>query len=179
MATAKVWWLYKTWFQFSNPHDHSGGLKSTSGTSCWQHELSNPVRGWGNSHHKMVGILYKTHWEDNKLHITVTWLALGQVLSCVLWWDLHTGSGMSPPAASPTAISSLRCRMPWHWSQLSKMESETAYPWSLVKFLTWNDQTPTHFPSQDQDPGKWSPLKSCFQGQVSSLHIPRCRQSIF
>lgn len=44
---------------------------------------------------------YKTHWEDNKLYITVIWLALGQVLSRVLWWDLHLGSGMSPPASQP------------------------------------------------------------------------------
>lgn len=88
--------------------------------------------------------------------------------------------------AIPPAITSLWCGVPWCWAQLSKIESAAAYPWSLTcYFWPWLSKSPSPLPLQgnflvpDQDPGKWSPFKSCFQEQLSSLHIPRRRQSVF
>lgn len=122
---------------------------------------------------------YKTHWEDNKLlyYCNLAGTGAGPVPCPVvgpalgLW---HVSS--SQPALLPSAAWDAGCPGTGHSWARRKVKLPT--PADSCNFLPWMIESPTPFPLQDQDPEMWSPFKSCFQGQVSSLHIPRRRKSI-
>lgn len=114
----------------------------------------------------------KAHWEDSKLHATVTQLALGQVLPCspevggTCTWALAA----LPQPAIPLAITSLLCGALVFDTAGQDRKCNCLPVIHHVLFPTLS-KSPTPFSSQGkllvpvQDPGKWSPFKSCFQEQ--------------
>lgn len=176
MPIAKVWWICKTWFQFSKPHDRSGvsnplvgqAIGSTSSQTL-PVDKTIPTTKWQ----------YKTQGGQQTTHYcNLAGSGAGPVLCPVVGPALELWHvSCSQPALLPSTAWDAGCPGIVHSWARWKVKLPTPDP--PCNFLPCMIKSPTHFPSQDQDPGKWSSFKSCFQGQVSLLHIPRCRQSIF
>lgn len=141
--------------------------------------ISSPKRvsEWGYSHHKMA-VQDTLGGQQAVCYCNLAGTGAGPVPCPVvgpalgLW---HVSS--SQPALLPSAAWDAGCPGTGHSWARRKVKLPT--PADSCNFLPWMIESPTPFPLQDQDPEMWSPFKSCFQGQVSSLHIPRCRKSIF